>query len=232
MPLDSDLHKAANMGDTNEVETLVAEGAAIDARGAQGRTPLHRALGSGSTETASWLIQRDADPRIVDAMKRTALHWAAVAPSAPGNVDCCVLLLDCGVALEMLNCPSKSGSTPLHYALSAEPPHTDVARLLLTWGADPSLVDEDGKSAHQLAKEAKVASALKKELSIGAHRGGAAATTPGGSKRRGSKDTPAPGGMFGKVFKRAARRVSRTGEEISSIGAHLARRLSRDEVAL
>ena len=72
MPSDTDLHKAANQGDAAEVQELLAEGADVDAPGAQERTALHRALGSGHVEVAQILLEKGADPTVVDSCKRTS----------------------------------------------------------------------------------------------------------------------------------------------------------------
>ena len=85
MPNDTELHRAANQGEFDEVESLLQAGMEIDARGAQGRTALHRALGAGETATAKLLIEHKADPGVVDLQMRTSLHWAALAPCAPGK---------------------------------------------------------------------------------------------------------------------------------------------------
>lgn len=161
MPNDTELHRAANQGEYDEVAALLEGGAEVDARGAQGRTALHRALGAGETATAKLLIEHNADPRIVDLQQRTSLHWAALAPSAPGNLECCELLFDCGVADEMLSCQSESKSTPLHFAFFAS--NEGVARLLLSKGADLTIVDEDNKTPVALAKEKGMSGLLKKK---------------------------------------------------------------------
>ena len=72
MPSDTDLHKAANQGDAAEVQELLAEGADVDAPGAQKRTALHRALGSGHVEVAQILLEKGADATVVDSCKRTS----------------------------------------------------------------------------------------------------------------------------------------------------------------
>ena len=118
--------------------------------GAQGRTALHRALGAGAPEICRFLLDKGANPQIVDSMKRTSLHWAAMAPS--GACESCKLLFEFGLGAKMLDLQSKSGSTALHMA--AEQGKADVVQLLLELGADRSLKDEEGKTAENLAKGA------------------------------------------------------------------------------
>ena len=78
MPVDGPLHKAARDADLTACQDALADGAEIDALGAQGRTALHRALGSGSVEVNKYLLDTGANPQIIDAMKRSSLHWAAM----------------------------------------------------------------------------------------------------------------------------------------------------------
>ena len=47
-----------------------------------------------------------AQPSMIDSLKRTSLHWAAMAPP-PNNVDCCALLFERGDAKSMLSKQTK-----------------------------------------------------------------------------------------------------------------------------
>jgi hypothetical protein len=121
----------------------------VSARLLTGRTALHRALGGGFTECAQLLIEEGADPNIVDALKRTSLHWAAMGP-APHNVECCALVFAHGDGSGMLAKTTKSGSTPLHSAAGTNKP--EVVRFLVGKGADQAAKDEDNMTAYDLAK--------------------------------------------------------------------------------
>lgn len=157
MPQDTALHKAANENDKDGVQDELAKGTNVDEPGAQGRTALHRALGAGYVDLARFLIvECKADPLKDDAMKRSSLHWASMAPS--GSKDCCELLFELNVGKAMLNKQSKSDSTPLHCAISAS--HVDTAKFLVEQQPDLKLQDEDGKTPFALAKAAK----LQKEI--------------------------------------------------------------------
>jgi ankyrin repeat protein len=161
MPNDTPLHKLANEGSTAEIEEfLMSEPDAVNAAGAQGRTPLHRALGGGFIETATVLLERKADPNTTDHKQRTSLHWAALNATDAAARDCIALLFDLGVGEGMINTQSQSGSTPLHCALSRN--HTDASKLLVVKGADTKTIkDEDGKTCAQLAAELKLSAVLK-----------------------------------------------------------------------
>ena len=93
MPMDTDLHKAAKDGDIDAMKDCLAENIGINEQGAQGRTALHRALGGGFMEASAFLIEKGADPAMVDSLKRTSLHWAAMAPP-PGNLACVQLIFE------------------------------------------------------------------------------------------------------------------------------------------
>lgn len=96
---------------------MLNEGIDIDALGAQGRTALHRALGGGHCDVARLLIEQGAMVTVIDALKRTSMHWAAMAP-APAALMACLLILELAPeeALAMLRKQTKSGRSPLHSA--------------------------------------------------------------------------------------------------------------------
>jgi len=150
MPADTDLHKAARDGDMDEVQALLKDGNDINAAGAQGRTALHRALGGGYAELAAFMIEKGADPGVVDILKRTSLHWAAMGPP-PGNLACCQLMFDKADGASMLAKTTKSGSTPLHSAASTN--RHEVIALLIEKGADQAAVDDDGLTPYASAKQ-------------------------------------------------------------------------------
>lgn len=156
---DSPLHKCANEGDTDGLLELLGVHD-IDGAGAQGRTPLHRAIGAGHIETARALLEQKANPNVTDSLKRTALHWAAGTEVASAAKELCDLLLQGGFDGSKINQQSQSGSTALHFALSKH--NGDAAKFLFERGADITIQDEDGKSCKDLAKEFKLTACLKK----------------------------------------------------------------------
>jgi len=139
------------------------------------------------------LLELGADASIKDAMQRTSLHWAVGAPDGAASTQCVELLFDrCSAAAEeMINCQSNSGTTPLHAVVSAG--RADLARFLCERGADPTLTDEDGKTAAVLAKEGGLPKDIQNLLK---GKGGAAKGGGGSSglfsskKRRGTKKGP------------------------------------------
>jgi ankyrin repeat protein len=131
------------------LESLLAGGLEVNEKGAQGRTALHRALGGGHAECARFLISKGADAGQADNLKRTPLHWAAMAPP-PGNVECCEIVFESADGVGMMTKETKSGSTPLHSAAGTNRP--EVVKFLVDKEADQTLKDEDGLTPWEIAK--------------------------------------------------------------------------------
>lgn len=160
MPKDTDLHKAAYKGDMRTVQQCVENfGADVNAVGAGGRTPLHRAVLSDSLEIIKYLFSQGADVALTDAVGRTPLHWAAIQ-----NLPRCgELLLSNGADV---NAVTKKGASPLHFA--AEQGHEKFVRWLLSQPSlDLDLKDANGNSAYDLVKKDKTKSHIRKLLKPG-----------------------------------------------------------------
>ena len=83
------LHSAAAAGDVGQVQQLLASGASIDLRDAQGRTALGLAVYYGRVEAARLLLSSGADPLVAGNNGDTVLALAALA----GNVEILGMLL-------------------------------------------------------------------------------------------------------------------------------------------
>jgi hypothetical protein len=70
------LQSAAASGDTAQTTVLLNQGAALDARDEQGRTPLMLAVMQGRLDVVRLLLKRGADPNIADSAGRTPLQQA------------------------------------------------------------------------------------------------------------------------------------------------------------
>ncbi|MHC1791542.1 ankyrin repeat domain-containing protein [Solidesulfovibrio sp.] len=107
----------------NTLRLLGAWGADLDAA-ARGGTALMAAVSRGDIRIVRFLLEAGVAPNRQDAFGRTALH--CLQPAVPGPFDKAVLDRDDPVG---------------------------IARLLLASGADPGLLDHDGKSPARLARD-------------------------------------------------------------------------------
>jgi hypothetical protein len=71
------LQSAAESGDLLQATALLDKGATIDARDADGRTPLMLAVGQGRLEIVRLLLRRGADPNATDKSGKRPLQAAA-----------------------------------------------------------------------------------------------------------------------------------------------------------
>ncbi len=162
----SDIHKAAFEGDADCVKKLLEQGVDPNAKDVYGRTPLHLAVHAGHRGVVKLLLDYGADPDARDAAGQTPLHWAV----AHGHADIEELLLESGADP---NARDFAGNTPLHIAamttyfnevaevmfevgpklFPAEFPYDrgDVVRMLLEYGADPTVENEQGLTPLDLA---------------------------------------------------------------------------------
>jgi uncharacterized protein len=142
-----DVFEAAAVGDGERIRALLdGEPELIGAFSPDGFTPLHLAAFFGHIDVASDLVRRGADLRAVarNAMAVTPLHSAAAA----GRSGVAKLLVDAGAPVDGRQA---GGWTPLHSA--AQNGDTGLVGFLLARGADPSLANEVGKTAAELASE-------------------------------------------------------------------------------
>jgi ankyrin repeat protein len=157
---------AAREGDLESARLMVAAHADVNATAADGKNALSLAIFNGNYEVASYLIDAKADVNNADTQRFTALFWAVdrrnmeTAPNFPWVVTADPLplikkLLDAGANPNALvqNTPRarmREGSprivfaTPLMRAAFAG--DLELTRLLLSYGADPKIVSNDGET--------------------------------------------------------------------------------------
>jgi ankyrin repeat protein len=125
--------------DEAKVRLLLARGAAVDAKLADGRTPLYLAaqLGNGHS-ILRVLLEHGADPRLLTSNKRTPLMPAA----AQGDAPAVRLLLDAKVPVDAVD---SAGQTALMMAATAGNP--TVVRQLLESGANARVLTKRNESA-------------------------------------------------------------------------------------
>lgn len=176
------LREAAARGDAAQVSALLAQGASIDARDAQGRTALLLATHHNRVQAARVLIDAGADVNAQDAihdspylyagarglneiLRLTLAHGAdlrstnryggtALIPAAErGHVETVRMLIAAGVAVNHVN---KLKWTALLEAIilgNGGAAHTEIVRLLVKAGADVNLADGDGVTPLQHARQ-------------------------------------------------------------------------------
>ena len=119
-----------------KVRLLKDRGANVNVASTRGRTALFlAAMSDRSADIARLLISAGADVHVVDGMKMTVLHAAALG----NDTETVRLLVDAGLDV---NATDFQGFTPLIYASSNG--NLAVARLLLAKGADVNAVSGDG----------------------------------------------------------------------------------------
>jgi ankyrin repeat protein len=125
--LNKKLLEAAEAGDTADVQSLLKEGAGVNAKGSYGNTALMRAAVRGHTNTVRALLEKGADVDAKGITGRTALMEAALE----GYTDTALTLLEKGADV---NARDDEGWTPLFWAAFSR--RTDTVRALLEKGAD------------------------------------------------------------------------------------------------
>ncbi|CAM9753486.1 unnamed protein product [Scytosiphon promiscuus] len=128
------------------LEALIEYGADVESTDNGGSTALQHAAMLGRTASIDFLVERNADVDSTDLEGCTALHWAAME----GHGEAIVTLLRHGAEIDAAD---DAGRTPLHRACAVDDIHaTEAAELLLLWGADETILDNDGRTAEYYAK--------------------------------------------------------------------------------
>ncbi|TYZ66673.1 hypothetical protein PybrP1_000580, partial [[Pythium] brassicae (nom. inval.)] len=142
--IDRRLHKACREGQEGDVQRLLEQGAEVDARGEDNRTPLMIAVRfSQHKEIVDLLVANGANINARDTCGWTPLYFAACW-STQAIVE---LLLARGASIDMR---TSAGSTPLIGAASNG--RLDAVRVLLEHGARIDVKTSSGKTALLVAR--------------------------------------------------------------------------------
>jgi len=157
---------AAREGDTESTRLLVAAGADVNAIAADGKDALGLAIFNGNYDTASFLVDNKSNVNQADTQGFTPLFWAVdrrnmeTAPNFPWMVTTDPLplikkLLDAGANPNALvnNTPRarmRAGSPRIVFATplmrAAFSGDLELVKLLVSHGADPTIVSKDGET--------------------------------------------------------------------------------------
>jgi uncharacterized protein len=159
------LHVAAANDNIEAAKILISHGAKIDARDAANHdTALVYGIRDGKFTIAEYLLEAGADPNIADRRGFTPLHVAVTRD----DIRIAGSLLDHGAQINART--QGDGRTPLMIAAAAG--FEEMVELLLSRGADPSIVDSAGKPPLERAVECHrsgVVDILRKAGSVTAH---------------------------------------------------------------
>ena len=141
---DTPLQLAIHFKNVEIVNVLLRSGAEVETRDARDYTPLHRAIAENSAPIVEELLKCKANLKAVQCENCfTCLHLAAANP----DTNCMKILLRTGRIPP--NTRSASGSTPL--VVASTNGYVKMGRLLVRHKADPSIVQNDGRSCLHVA---------------------------------------------------------------------------------
>ncbi|XP_046558660.1 serine/threonine-protein phosphatase 6 regulatory ankyrin repeat subunit B-like isoform X2 [Haliotis rubra] len=136
---DADLRDACREGNLAEVKRILDTGRAdVNCRGGVGRTPVMEAAWRGHGDVVELLVSRGADVSLVDDGGENILHCACLG----GDRKTVEFVL----SLDGVDVNSRGGRSSTPVMVAARRGHGDVVELLVSRGADVSLVDDDGNN--------------------------------------------------------------------------------------
>nr|XP_047905480.1 ankyrin repeat domain-containing protein 6 isoform X4 [Anser cygnoides] len=171
------LHRAAVVGNTDVIATLIQEGCALDRQDKDGNTALHEACWHGFSQSAKVLVKAGANVLAKNKAGNTPLHLACQNSHSQSTRvlllggsradlknnagDTCLhvaarynhlpivrVLLSAFCSVHEKN---QAGDTALHVAAALN--HRKVVKLLLEAGADTSVVNNAGQTPLEVARQ-------------------------------------------------------------------------------
>ena len=135
--LNKKLYDAVSGNRISKIEQLLKQGADVNAKDEDGRTPLHDASYWDLVGIAKFLIENGADVNAKDKDGWTPLYRA----SHWDYVGIAKLLIENGADVDAQNI---NGWTPLHQAAVWD--RIDIVKVLIENGADPFIKNKDGQT--------------------------------------------------------------------------------------
>ena len=151
MGVAEDVFGAAEHGNADFLRTFVSSGGDVNARDAQGRTPLMLAANGGYGESVKVLLAGKANVNLRDSYGNTAVYLAAVR----GASKVVALLV---AAKADVNVNSASGESPL--GVAARMGEATLVRLLIRGGANLNAADQHGLTPLMVSKTTSIAKLL------------------------------------------------------------------------
>lgn len=133
------LHQAVSERNLEQVESLLGEGADIDAQIENGMTPLYLAASKGYLEIAKVLVDNGADVNLTNKYGWTPMHTATFN----NYLTVMDALFDGGADIDVQN---DNGATPL--LIATQNYHKTAIFILLLKGANTNLADRAGAPLH------------------------------------------------------------------------------------
>lgn len=142
------LHLAAAFGQPLILDTLIEAGAPLEARDADGCSPVHIAAERNNVSALELLVRRGANVNATDNYGNTPLHRAymTLLEPTPDPVSTTRVLLEAGADPNIRN---EIGATPIvhHLSYGDRERYLPVLEELLCRGADPGIAQMEGKTA-------------------------------------------------------------------------------------
>jgi len=139
---------AAHSGSADTVSLLLSSGAEATAANCYGNTALHEAAQDGNDEIIAILLKAAAHPNAKNHKGSTALNFFCYGKDAQTHpTQTAKLLLDGGANASSSD---DAGMTPLLVACTVG--RSDLISLLMEFGACPTVKDDSGRSAEDIAK--------------------------------------------------------------------------------
>ncbi|MBN8827345.1 MAG: ankyrin repeat domain-containing protein [Sphingobacteriia bacterium] len=156
------LHRAAMEGNEAIIDTLLKNGANLSIKDKRGLTPFFHAISNGHLKVGELLLENGAninDKQYWYDGGRTLLHMTTINDD---NSKITEFLLINNACPNAKSVRMFGAETPLHEAVHFE--NLKIAKLLLQYGADPTIKNYNGNTPFDLAKDIKIKAILFEPL--------------------------------------------------------------------